>query len=152
MEQEQSAEVRKGLELFLLAHLCLADDADRELKELGLHRTHHRILYLAASRPGLSVGDLVQTLRLTPQAVQQPMRRLIDGGYLEQRNGATDRRMRRLFVTAKGAVLHANLSNRQYGRLARAYRAAGTDGVRAFLDVMENLLDPADRADSAILT
>ncbi|WP_426528846.1 MarR family winged helix-turn-helix transcriptional regulator [Bradyrhizobium sp. McL0615] len=138
-------EVQRALELFLFAHLNLAADAEAELASLGFHRTHHRILYLVAGHPGASVGDLINTLRLTPQAVQSPMRQLNDKGYVEQRYSSVDRRKRRLFITPKGEALVARLSSRQHGRLEEAFDLAGATAVKGFLKVMESMLSEEDR-------
>src|SRR5689334_17802109 len=78
--RSKTSDVQRALELFLFAHLNLAADAEAELASLGFHRTHHRILYLVAGHPGANVGDLISTLRLTPQAVQLPMRQLNEKG------------------------------------------------------------------------
>jgi DNA-binding MarR family transcriptional regulator len=133
------------LGLFLFAHLNLAADAATELAALDFHRTHHRILYLVAGHPGTSVGDLISILRLTPQAVQSPMKQLNEKGYLEQRHSNTDRRKRRLFVTPKGASLVARLSRRQHSRLAEAFDLAGPTAVKGFLAVLANLMTEDDR-------
>jgi DNA-binding MarR family transcriptional regulator len=139
------SDVQRALELFLFAHLNLAADAEAELTSLGFHRTHHRILYLVASHPGTNVGDLINTLRLTPQAVQSPMRQLNERGYVEQRYATTDRRKRCLFVTSKGTALLAKLSSRQHRRIAEAFHSAGPTAVKGFLAVMGNMLTKEDR-------
>jgi DNA-binding MarR family transcriptional regulator len=141
----ETSDVQRALELFLFAHLNLAADAEKELASLGFHRTHHRILYLVAGHPGTGVGDLISTLRLTPQAVQSPMRQLNENGYVEQRYSSTDRRKRCLFITPKGQALVARLSNRQHSRLAEAFDLAGPAAVRGFLSVMEHMLTEKDR-------
>jgi DNA-binding MarR family transcriptional regulator len=140
-----TSNVKRALELFLFAHLNLAADAEKELVSLGFHRTHHRILYLVAGHPGTSVGDLISTLRLTPQAVQSPMRQLNEKGYIEQRYSSTDRRKRCLFITPKGEALVARLSGRQHRRLSEAFDLAGPAAVKGFLAVMESMLTEDDR-------
>lgn len=143
--QRERSDVQRALEFFLFAHLNLAADAENELAPLGLHRTHHRILYLVGGYPGTSVGDLINTLRLTPQAVQAPMRQLNEDGYVEQRYSSTDRRKRCLFITPKGQALVARLSNHQHSRLAEAFDLAGPTATKGFLSVMEHMLTERDR-------
>ncbi len=140
-----TSDIQRALEFFLFAHLNLAADADAGLRSLGFHRTHHRILYLVAVNPGTSVGDLVSTLRLTPQAVQSPMRQLNEKGYIQQRYSSTDRRKRCLFITSKGQTLVARLSSHQHRRIAKAFNLAGLAAVRGFLTVMEGMLTEDDR-------
>jgi DNA-binding MarR family transcriptional regulator len=138
-------DVQKALGLFLFAHLNLAADADDELASLGFHRTHHRILYLVAGHPGTTVGDLIRTLRLTPQAVQSPMKQLNESGYIEQRHADADRRKRCLFIKPAGGALVARLSKRQHKRLAEAFHRAGPTAVKGFFSVMESMLTKDNR-------
>jgi DNA-binding MarR family transcriptional regulator len=135
---------RLGLGLFLFAHLRLAADADEELASLGLHRTHHRILHLAARAPGTSVGEIIGLLRLTPQGIQGPMRRLIRDGLIEQRSAERDRRKRQIYLTEKGAKLQSEIAAKQYERILRAYEIAGADNLDGFFRVMLALIDAGD--------
>lgn len=142
LETDDAAQL--GLGLFLFAHLRLAADADKDLAALGLHRTHHRILYLAGRAPGTSVGEIIALLRLTPQGIQAPMRRLIQDGLIEQRSSDRDRRKRQIYLTAEGAKLQNRLAAKQYERLLNAYAAAGPDSLAGFFKTMFALIDPAD--------
>jgi DNA-binding MarR family transcriptional regulator len=138
-------QVQNALELFLFAHLNLAADAEDELTAFGFHRTHHRILYLVAGHPGISMGELISTLRLTPQAVQSPMKQLNENGFVEQRYANADRRKRCLFITPAGDALLSRLSSRQHKRLAQAFRQAGPAAVNGFFLVLEGMLTKDDR-------
>jgi DNA-binding MarR family transcriptional regulator len=74
---------------------------------------------------------------------------LIEEDYIRQKEGATDRRQRLLFITPKGEALASRLSRLQSGRLARAVNvlpAEHHDMVRRFLIAM---LDP-DRRDDVL--
>lgn len=142
--QRQSDDVHDTLTLFMLVHLALASDADAELTKHQLTRTHHRILYLVTHGPGVSVGRIVEVLRLTPQAVQGPMRRLLDDGYIEQRASNEDRRRRHLHATRKGEILLRTVSEKQFDRIARAFSKASTSAIYQFSSMLLRLADPED--------
>jgi len=138
-------QLRWGLELHFFAHLNLAEDADRQLRGLDLGRTHHRILYFVARRPGITVGQLLAILRVTHQNIQRALGGLIREGFIEQRTAAEDRRQRQLFVTEKGRALFERLSERQFSRIRAAYEAAGPEAVRGYWQVLWHMLEDADR-------
>src|SRR6188472_3420627 len=46
--------------------------ADNYLATLGLSRAHHRILYVIARRPGISVGTLIEVIGVSKQAMNKP--------------------------------------------------------------------------------
>lgn len=68
----------EALSLILFVHLTMAEDADKRLASAGLNRTHHRILFLVDHKSGVTVGEIVNLLRLSAQAIQPPLRTLID--------------------------------------------------------------------------
>ncbi|MFI1198360.1 MarR family transcriptional regulator [Streptomyces sp. NPDC020883] len=68
-------------------------------------RAHHRILTFLAYSPGMSVGELCDTLDLTKQAINAPLRRLIDDDLIRVAPGTKDRRRKELHLTERGADL-----------------------------------------------
>lgn len=137
-------DLQRGLELHFFAHLNLAEDANRQLAQLGMGRTHHRILYFTVQTPGITVGEMTSLLRVTAQNLQRAMGDLVRGGYIEQRMSTIDRRQRQLFVTPGGLALFEQLSQRQFERLARAYELAGREAVSGFWAVLSAMIEPAD--------
>lgn len=141
---EVVSELIHALTLFLLAHLQLADCADRELEPLEMHRTHHRILYFCARCPGHTVGDITRALRLTPQAVQTPMRLLLNTGWIEQRRSPADKRQRLLYLTSLGRSMHATMARKQFELLAEARKSVGEQAFQGFLETARALSRPSD--------
>lgn len=137
-------ELIHALTLFLLAHLQLAGSADRELEPLNMHRTHHRILYFCARCPGHTVGDLVRTLRLTPQAVQAPMKMLVKKGWIEQRRSTIDKRQRQLFITPLGREMHRQIAHKQFAILSEARQSVGEQAFTGFMEAMRALARKSD--------
>jgi DNA-binding MarR family transcriptional regulator len=133
------------LTLILFVHLAIAADADKGLLGTGLNRTHHRILFLVAHRPGVTVGEIVTLLRLTPQAVQVYLRTLLDNNLVEQSSSEEDRRRRHLSTTARGKDFLALISRDQYARIASTLGTAGPTNAKSFINLMRDMLDESDR-------
>ncbi|MGE4404334.1 MarR family winged helix-turn-helix transcriptional regulator [Pseudomonas sp.] len=133
------------LSLVLFVHLAIAGDADKGLNTTGLNRTHHRILFLVAHKPGVTVGEIVSRLRLSAQAIQAPLRALLDNGLLEQQSSERDRRKRHLVLTERGrSFLHA-ISHGQFDRITEARKRAGEDAFEGFLRFMRAMTSEEDR-------
>ncbi|MGV4925613.1 MarR family transcriptional regulator [Streptomyces sp. BHT-5-2] len=99
-------------------------------------RAHHRILTFLAYSPGMSVGELCDTLDLTKQAINAPLRRLIDDDLIRVAPGTKDRRRKELHLTERGADLEHTLHARQRNLFHAALQQAGpaaADGWRAVL-------------------
>jgi DNA-binding MarR family transcriptional regulator len=108
------------IELFFFAYRDFVGDADRLLTRYNFGRAHHRVLYFVDRRPGLSVAELLDLLKITKQSLSRVLKDLLDQNYIEQRPGDVDRRQRLMFPTAKGETLALELAALQSRRLARA--------------------------------
>jgi DNA-binding MarR family transcriptional regulator len=133
------------IELLFFAYRDFVGDADEVLAEFGFGRAHHRVLHFVNRNPGMKVAELLDILKITKQSLGRVLKQLLDEGYVEQKEGVTDRRQRLLYVTAKGNGLASRLGGLQAARISRALASIGTadrDMVRRFLIAM---LDPDQR-------
>lgn len=128
----------------MLAHISVAELADRELEPLAMHRTHHRLLYFCAQCPGRTVGDAVRALRLTPQAVQTPMRMLIKKGWIEQRRCEVDGRQRKLYLTPSGHDMNNRLAKEQFQLFSEVRKRVGERNFKGFLTTLRALVSDID--------
>jgi DNA-binding MarR family transcriptional regulator len=133
------------IELLFFAYRDFVGDADEVLAKFGFGRAHHRVLHFVNRNPGMKVAELLGILKITKQSLGRVLKQLIDEGYVEQKEGATDRRQRLLFVTGKGKALALRLAGLQSERIGRALAGAGYGDhamARRFLIAM---LDPGQR-------
>lgn len=139
-------QMRLAQDLLFFAYRDFTGAADVILEELGLGRAHHRALHFIGRSPGITVGELLNILRITKQSLARVLTELVDRGYVLQSPGRTDRRQRLLSLTAEGAALERRLFERQRERLALAYRDAGGAAVDGFRRVMRGIMDGEARA------
>jgi DNA-binding MarR family transcriptional regulator len=133
------------IELFFFAYRDFVGDADRLLIHYNFGRAHHRVLYFVDRRPGLSVAELLELLKITKQSLSRVLKDLLDQNYIEQRPGLLDRRQRLMFPTEKGEALALELAELQSRRFARALQTL-PEGARkqaaAFLAAMSDPMTP----------
>ena len=133
-------ELRAGMEHLFFAYRDFIAQPDRILTEYGFGRAHHRVIFFVGRYPGMAVRQLLDILQITKQSLSRVLRQLIREGYVEQRQGETDRRQRRLYLTRQGIELERRLSEDQRQRFARAYGAAGPDAVHGFRTVLDLMI------------
>jgi len=129
------------IELLFFAYRDFVGDADEILAKFGFGRAHHRVLHFVNRNPGMKVADLLEILKITKQSLGRVLKQLLDEGYVEQKEGAMDRRHRLLYVTAKGEALASRLAALQTARIDRALSEIGAgdrDTIRCFLIAMLN--------------
>src|SRR5947209_16440845 len=147
-----SAEARQGdaaafdlIELLFFAYRDFVGDADEVLAKFGFGRAHHRVLHFVNRNPGMKVAELLGILRITKQSLGRVLKQLIDQGYVLQKEGASDRRQRLLYVTPKGEALAMKLAALQSGRIARALSELGPNGHDAACRFLVAMIDVDNR-------
>ncbi len=133
------------VELFFFAYRDFVGDADRLLENYGFGRAHHRVLHFVHRRPGLTIAALLDILRITKQSLNRVLKQLLDGGFVEARPGAADRRQRLLFPTAKGAKLAGELSALQSERFLRVLGELRPGARAAATEFLLTMIDPQER-------
>ncbi|MGV0911437.1 MarR family winged helix-turn-helix transcriptional regulator [Martelella sp. FOR1707] len=139
------------VELLFFAYRDFTADPDAILGEIGFGRAHHRVIHFVGSRPGMSVADLLDILRITKQSLARVLKQLIDSGYIRQTAGPEDRRQRRLFLTPEGERLRAELLSPQLRRIDGAFAAMGEDERRAVGEFLTRMCDHDPRAGAEAL-
>ncbi|HEY1735799.1 MAG TPA: MarR family transcriptional regulator [Methylovirgula sp.] len=133
------------IELLFFAYRDFVGDADRLLESYGFGRAHHRVLHFVTRRPGLTIAELLDILKITKQSLNRVLKELLDKGYVESRAGVSDRRQRQLYPTASGTRLAldiAGLQSERFGRVFAASSSSARQDATAFLLAM---IDPAER-------
>ena len=138
-------DLRQGIELLFYAYRDFTAEADAMLAALGFGRAHHRVIYFVGRKPGMTVSELLDILKITKQSLSRVLGQLVREGYITQRPGTADRRQRLLELAPKGAELERRLTEDQRALVARAYRAAGAEAVDGFRRVLLGLVNDADR-------
>lgn len=136
------------IELLFFSYRDFVSDPDAILAESGFGRAHHRVVHFVNRNPGMTVADLLDTLKITKQSLARVLKQLIDSGYIHQIAGPEDRRQRKLYPTGTGRELAFALAEPQSRRIERAFDGASPeirDGVKAFLKGMRN--KPNSKAD-----
>jgi DNA-binding MarR family transcriptional regulator len=134
---------RRAIERLYFAYRAFTAGADRLLEARGLGRVHHRILYFVGRNPGISVGALIETLGVTKQALNSPLRALIERDLVLAEPSPEDRRVRQLSLTEDGRALEAQLTEIQSALLERAFADSGRDATEGWHAVMARLSSTA---------
>ncbi len=139
-------ELRQGIELLFFAYRDFTAEPDELLAEYEFGRAHHRAIYFVGRHPGITVSELLGMLRITKQSLWRVLSQLVREGFITQRPGERDRRLRLLELTPAGVELERQLTEKQRIRIATAYREAGAEAVEGFRKVLLGIIDEADRA------
>lgn len=136
IDQNTPVEAYAAIEQLYFAYRAFTARADSILAERGLGRVHHRILYFVGRKPGIAVNALLDTLQVSKQALNGPLRQLVEAGLVEIAVGQRDRRVRELSLTAHGRALETILTSTQVAHMAAAFKAVGKEDVAGWQRLM----------------
>lgn len=139
VDQNREAELRTAIELLYFGYRSFTEGPDRILRKRGLNRMHHRILYFIGRSPDCSVSDLLETLKISKQALHSPMRQLIAMKLVSNDKARRDARIRELKLTSSGRKLEAQLTGTQMKQLEVVFTAHGRSAENAWFEIMQEL-------------
>lgn len=120
----EDATIEELIELMFFAYRDFVSDPDTILAKLGFGRAHHRVMHFVDRKPGLTVAELLELLGITKQSLARVLKQLVQGAYIEQREGPQDRRQRELYLTTTGQELITQLRETQSRRIREALKAS----------------------------
>jgi DNA-binding MarR family transcriptional regulator len=132
----RDAGLREAIELFYFSYRAFTAGPDSILSNRGLGRVHHRILYFVGRNPNVAVHALLEILAVSKQALNAPLRQLIEENLVSVRPDEQDRRFKRLDLTQAGKKLEAQLTGTQMKHLAKVFAAAGSNNEAVWKSIM----------------
>ena len=129
----------QAIEALYFAYRAFTEQPDLILEKRGLNRVHHRILYFVGRQSEQTINELLATLRVSKQALNAPLRQLIEMQLVSIKPSTVDKRKRLLCLTPKGSELERLLTMTQIDQLNAAFKAAGTQSIEGWFEVMRHL-------------
>lgn len=139
LDLKKTTSQQAAMEAFFFGYQAFTAKPDEILARRGLSRVHHRILFFIARYPGLSVKQLLGYLGVSKQALNTPLRQLLEMHLVESVAADNDKRKRLLGLTGDGAKLEQALRREQVKLLDRVFKESGEMAVRNWLAVNQAL-------------
>ena len=130
-----------ALELMYYGWRGMTLAADEYLATLGLSRPHHRILYVVARQPDVSIGALIEILGISKQALNRPLGLLLERKMLTSKRSAEQHRSKLLRLTESGRRTEQRASGYERAVLREAFDLVGPPGAAAWMAVMGAIAD-----------
>ncbi|WOH65483.1 MarR family winged helix-turn-helix transcriptional regulator [Bradyrhizobium sp. BWA-3-5] len=134
-------ELDAALELMYYGWRGMTLTADQYLATLGLSRPHHRILYVVARQPDISIGALIDILGISKQAVNRPLNLLLERKLLISKRSPEQHRSKLLRLTPEGQRIEQRASGYERKVLRAAFDHVGETGAAAWMAVMGAIAD-----------
>jgi len=132
-------ELLESIEQFFFAYRSFTAGPDRVLQERKLGRVHHRILYFVGRNPKLSVNALLSLLGVSKQALNGPLRSLVEQGLVVNQQHPEDLRIKQLSLSATGKKLERQLTKIQMQQLESVFSRAGRKAMKDWQSIMKEI-------------
>ncbi|WP_397448900.1 MarR family transcriptional regulator [Pseudomonas sp. NA-150] len=139
LDLKNKATQQAAMEAFFFGYQAFTAKADEMLERRGLSRVHQRIVFFIARYPELSVKELLSVLDVSKQALNTPLRQLIEMDLVQSVAPAEDKRKRLLGLTVDGTAFEQSLRREQVKLLQRVFADAGETAVNGWLAVNQAL-------------
>ena len=139
IDLKRNEELHQAIELMYFSYRAFTKEPDKLLAKRGLNRVHHRVLYFVGRNPGIAVNELLTILDVSKQALNQPMRQLLEMRLIDSARAHYDGRVRLLSLTDKGQKLEKRLSDTQTKLFAKVFSVTSKKSEKAWLEVMRAL-------------
>src|SRR5438309_10235518 len=80
--------VRDGIELLFFAYRDFTAEPDAILAQYGFGRAHHRVVDFVGRHPHMTVGVLLDILRITKHSLKRVLGQLVGLGFVIPQRGA----------------------------------------------------------------
>ncbi len=137
------------IEALFYAYQAFTSASDQHLGTLGLGRSHHRILYFVGRTPNLSVGELLQKLQISKQALSAPLRQLQSQALVVGTVSPEDRRVKLLRLSAEGERLLDTLLGLQTDLLERTFVQFSAEDRRLWLALTQTMAGHGPKMDNS---
>ena len=136
VDQYSENRLLRDIELFYFAYRSFTAGPDRILRGKSLGRVHHRILYFVGRNPKLSINELLTTLDVSKQALNAPLRKLIESSLIEVSISKLDRRIKLLCLSKAGKKLESRLTLTQMQHLESVFETTDKSAATGWRKVM----------------
>lgn len=79
------------------------------MSELGLHHSHHGVLFSLYKQDGVSQEKLSKLLSVDKATITRSIKMLVENGFIERRQDKNDKRSFLIFLTEKGRSIQPDI-------------------------------------------
>jgi len=136
LDQLNQKELLEAIELFYFSYRSFTAGPDQILQNQGLGRVHHQILYFVGRNPHISINELLKILQVSKQALNPPLRKLIELELISPQLSENDRRIKQLILSKRGQALENKLTSTQLQHLENAFTGSKNSSLKNWKELM----------------
>ena len=138
-------QIKEFIEKLFLSYRDTFSDSKIVLDKYSLGIAHNKVLHILSIYEGITIGELLNKLKITKQSLNRILRDLIKLDLLIFKKDTKDTRVKHVYLNEKGEKIFNEIFSKQKKRIYKALLSSSAKEVVDFNNVLKKLINSNER-------
>ena len=138
-------QIKEFIEKLFLCYRDTFSDSKSVLNKYSLGIAHNKVLHILSIHKGITIGELLNKLKITKQSLNRILRDLIKIDVLTFKKDSKDTRVKHVYLNEKGEKIFNEIFSKQKKRIYNALLSSSAKEVVDFNKVLKKLISSDER-------
>ena len=138
-------QIKEFIEKLFLTYRDTFSDSKTILNKYSLGIAHNKVLHILSTYKGITIGELLNKLKITKQSLNRVLRDLINLNLIIFKKDSKDTRVKHVFLNDKGEKVFNEIFSIQKKRIYNALLSSSAKEVVDFNNVLKKLINSDER-------
>jgi len=138
-------QIKEFIEKLFLTYRETFSDSKTILNKYSLGIAHNKVLHILSTYKGITIGELLNKLKITKQSLNRILRDLIKIGVITFKKDSKDTRVKHVYLNEKGEKIFDEIFSKQKKRIYNALLNSSAKEVVDFNKVLKKLISSDER-------
>ena len=138
-------QIKEFIERLFLSYRDTFSDSKIILDKYSLGIAHNKVLHILSTYKGITIGELLNKLKITKQSLNRILRDLIKIEVIEFTKDLKDTRVKHVYLNEKGEKIFDEIFSKQKKRIYNALLSSSAKEVVDFNKVLKKLINSNER-------
>ena len=138
-------QIKEFIEKIFLTYRDTFSDSKSILNKYSLGIAHNKVLHILSTYKGITIGELLNKLKITKQSLNRILRDLIKIEVITFKKDSKDTRVKHVYLNEKGEKIFYEIFSKQKKRIYNALLNSSAKEVVDFNNVLKKLINSDER-------
>ena len=138
-------QIKEFIEKLFLSYRDTFSDSKSILDKYSLGIAHNKVLHILSTYEGITIGELLNKLKITKQSLNRILRDLIKIDVIIFKKDSRDTRVKHVYLNEKGKKIFNEIFSKQKKRIYNALLNSSAKEVVDFNNVLKKLIKSNER-------
>ena len=138
-------QIKEFIEKLFLSYRDTFSDSKSILDKYSLGIAHNKVLHILSTYEGITIGELLNKLKITKQSLNRILRDLIKIDVITYKKDSRDTRVKHVYLNEKGKKIFNEIFSKKKKRIYNALLNSSAKEVVDFNNVLKKLIKSNER-------